>query len=67
MLGILTMLVPFSGLPGSVRTFLAVLLGAIVLGIGISERAAQVRSMKQASAPAVPAPQPDAPPTMSAM
>ena len=38
LLGILTILVPFSGLPVTVRTFLTVVFGIAVLGIGISAR-----------------------------
>lgn len=37
-LGVLTILTPFSGLPASVRTLLTVIFGACVLGIGISMR-----------------------------
>lgn len=37
-LGILIVLVPFSGLPVSIRTILTVILGAIVFGIGLSLR-----------------------------
>ncbi len=37
-LGLFTMLAPFSGLPSSVRSFLALIFGACVVGIGISLR-----------------------------
>lgn len=37
-LGILIMLAPFSGLPGSLRTLLLVIFGAAVFGIGIASR-----------------------------
>ncbi|MEK7135650.1 MAG: hypothetical protein AAB831_00630 [Patescibacteria group bacterium] len=39
LLGILTILAPFSGLPMSIRSLLSVIFGACVLGIGISMRA----------------------------
>jgi hypothetical protein len=38
LLGILTMLVPFSGLPIAIRSLLLVIVGACVLGIGVSLR-----------------------------
>jgi hypothetical protein len=40
LLGLLTMLVPFSGLPANIRTLLFVIFGAYTLGIGISLRTA---------------------------
>lgn len=43
LLGILTILTPFSGLPMAFRSLLAVIFGATVLGIGLSERAKEVR------------------------
>ncbi|HEY4501221.1 MAG TPA: hypothetical protein VJI70_03070 [Candidatus Paceibacterota bacterium] len=39
LLGVLTILAPFSGLPVSIRTLLIVVFGACVLGIGVSMRA----------------------------
>lgn len=39
LLGILVILAPFSGLPTSIRSLLAVILGACVLGIGLMLRA----------------------------
>ncbi|MDP2651894.1 MAG: hypothetical protein Q8O94_02040 [bacterium] len=39
LLGVLVILVPFSGLPSSLRSLLAVILGACILGIGLSMRA----------------------------
>lgn len=39
LIGVLIILVPFSGLPAAIRTLLAVIFGACVLGIGISMRA----------------------------
>ena len=41
LLGILIMLVPFSGLPVALRTLLSIIFGACVLGIGITVRARQ--------------------------
>jgi len=38
LIGILTILAPFSGLPVAIRTLLAVILGACVFGIGLSLR-----------------------------
>lgn len=52
LVGILAMLTPFSGLPGSFRTLIAVVLGAVVLGIGLAERA---RAARPAPAPNPPA------------
>ena len=59
LLGILILLTPFSGLPGAMRTLLAVIFGAIVLGIGLAERSrGQRRPVVSVSAevPAVPEP-----------
>jgi len=53
LLGFLIMLVPFSGLPMSIRSLLAAIFGASVLGIGLAIRAHEARSMKSsAEAPA---------------
>lgn len=49
-LGVLTLLTPFSGLPGTFRTLLAVAFGAAVLGIGIAERSKEQRRMLAAAA-----------------
>jgi len=38
LLGVVAMLVPFSGLPVAIRSSLAVLCGACVLGIGLAMR-----------------------------
>ncbi|MBI2025444.1 hypothetical protein HYT04_01495 [Candidatus Kaiserbacteria bacterium] len=38
LIGILTIIVPFSGLPASARAFMTVVLGAIAFGIGLSLR-----------------------------
>lgn len=38
LLGILTILVPFSGLPIAIRSMLAVAFGACIFGIGLSLR-----------------------------
>ena len=37
-LGILSILAPFSGLPSALRTLLAIVLGGAVLGIALSDR-----------------------------
>ncbi|MFA6279133.1 MAG: hypothetical protein WCS97_03605 [Candidatus Paceibacterota bacterium] len=38
LLGVLVILTPFSGLPTTVRSLLAIVLGACVLGIGLAMR-----------------------------
>jgi hypothetical protein len=38
LLGILTILTPFSGLPVNIRTLLLVIFGAYIFGIGLSLR-----------------------------
>lgn len=43
LLGILVILAPFSGLPIAMRSLLAVIFGACVLGIGLSLRAREAR------------------------
>lgn len=43
LLGILTILVPFSGLPSSLRSFLAVIFGMCVAGIGLALRSGESR------------------------
>ena len=44
LLGILTILTPFSGLPIAIRSLFAVIFGACVFGIGLSLRVHQVPS-----------------------
>ena len=39
LLGVLVILVPFSGLPVTIRSLLSVIFGACILGIGLSMRA----------------------------
>lgn len=46
LLGILVILTPFSGFPVSFRTFLAVILGACVAGIGLALRMQSARGMQ---------------------
>ncbi|MHB8710660.1 MAG: hypothetical protein ACYC6X_03905 [Minisyncoccota bacterium] len=46
LIGILVILVPFSAFPISFRTFLAVILGACVSGIGLATRAQEIREMR---------------------
>lgn len=48
LLGILVMLAPFSGLPLAFRTLLTLVFGAIVLGIGLTLRAQEVRQAQSA-------------------
>ena len=43
LLGVLTILAPFSGLPIALRNLLAAIFGACVLGIGISLRTREAR------------------------
>lgn len=52
-LGILTILVPFSGLPQSIRSFLAVIFGAAVLAVGLALRAHAARAAKVPESPAM--------------
>jgi len=56
LLGVLIVLVPFSGLPSALRVLLTVIFGAIVLGFGIAERAEKVAESRAAltAAPSVP-------------
>lgn len=49
LLGILTILVPFSGLPIAIRNLLAVIVGSCVLGIGVALRARDVQKMQQSA------------------
>ncbi|MCX6787555.1 MAG: hypothetical protein NT108_00095 [Candidatus Kaiserbacteria bacterium] len=58
LLGILAILVPFSGLPISIRSLLAVMFGACVSGIGLSLRAREARtaSAEQTSSVSEPVP-----------
>lgn len=44
LLGVLIILMPFSGLPISIRTLFTVIFGASVLGIGLALRAHEVRT-----------------------
>lgn len=50
-LGILTILAPFSGLPGELRTLLTIGFGAAVLGIGVAERSKAQRRQIAAEPP----------------
>ena len=50
-LGVLTMLAPFSGLPIAFRTLLTVIFGACVLGIGLPLRTEKARHPEQIPAP----------------
>jgi hypothetical protein len=44
LLGVLILIVPFSGLPISFRSLLTIIFGACVLGIGLSLRAHDVQN-----------------------
>lgn len=56
-IGVLAILAPFSGLPVSARSLIAVVLGAAVIGIGIAERSReQHRLVAVQSSSALPAP-----------
>ncbi len=46
LLGVLILLVPFSGLPISFRSLLTLVFGAVVLGIGLSLRAREAEHTK---------------------
>jgi len=46
-LGLLMILTPFSGLPISLRTVCAVIFGVSVVGIGLSDRAREIRRKQQ--------------------
>jgi hypothetical protein len=54
LLGVVFIIIPFSGLPSGFRTFLAIVCGALVLGLGVRERAHGARAAQQ------PAPEPAA-------
>jgi len=58
LLGILVILVPFSGLPLAFRTLLAVIFGACIAAIGLSLRTKEMTN----SAPQVAPPPVEAPP-----
>lgn len=65
LLGLLTILVPFSGLPISFRTLLTVIFGVSVIGIGLSLRTSEVARSAPPSTPA--APTPETPPSISSI
>lgn len=58
-LGVLTILTPFSGLPVAIRTLLTVIFGACVVGIGLSLRIheSHQKLVKGVSAPELVPPQ----------
>ena len=58
LLGVLTILTPFSGLPIAIRTLLTVIFGACILGIGLTMRAHEARGVR----PPVEPPSPSSPP-----
>jgi hypothetical protein len=57
LLGVLIMLVSFSGLPVALRTLLTVVFGILVLGIGLSLRTHEVRQAQSPLAATPPEPQ----------
>lgn len=54
LLGVLSILTPFSGLPIAVRSTFAVILGACVFGIGLSLRIREARSAHSSAGTATP-------------
>ena len=48
LLGVLVILAPFSGLPAAIRSLLAVIFGAAVMGIGFFLRAKEVERVMSA-------------------
>jgi len=46
LIGVLTIFVPFSGLPSSIRTLLAVILGASAIWIGFTLRTRDTRPLQ---------------------
>jgi len=65
LLGVLVILTPFSGLPMNIRSLLAVILGACVLGIGFSMRAREARSASAQLPVEAPPSEPAPPQTIS--
>jgi hypothetical protein len=57
LLGILTILTPFSGLPSGIRTLFAVVFGATVLGIGLMLRSNETRRAQSPAETPAPAPE----------
>ncbi len=55
LLGALTIITPFSGLPVAIRSLLAVIFGASVLGIGFALRARDVQMKKASPVAEIPA------------
>lgn len=51
LLGILIIIVPFTGFPMNIRSLLEVVLGACVLGIGFSIRAGEVKPVSHPQEP----------------
>jgi len=49
LLGVLIVLVPFSGLPIAVRTLLTVIFGASIAGIGLALRARETRNVRSST------------------
>lgn len=53
-LGILGIILPFSGLPVAIRSFLTVVFGAWIIGIGFSLRKQSVKEVQPPPPPAPP-------------
>jgi len=51
LLGIFVILTPFSGLPMTIRSLLAVVFGAVIFGIGLSLRAQDVHKTSPETEP----------------
>lgn len=49
LIGVLTVLIPFSGLPIAIRTLLTVISGACVFGIGLALRTAEAHKVQQSA------------------
>ena len=47
LIGILTILIPFSGFPAAIRSFLMIIFGVGVLGIGLSLRKRDVQPLTE--------------------
>ena len=68
LLGVLISITPYSGLPASFRTFLTVVFGIAVFGIGLSLRTREVRDAQPTETPVEPTDSPTespVPPTIS--
>lgn len=62
-LGVLVILMPFSGLPASIRTSLLIVFGAIIASIGLAMRLHEARSVTASSTEKVETSEEPAPPS----